>query len=406
MQESENNFIPVLVGGDINTYSMARCFYEAYGIESVFVCRSLLPIVAGSILIKEVILDDGLLDTASFLATMERVAKKYEHTGKKLLLVGTNDFYVRLIIENKEALAQQYVFSYIEKTLMEKLLVKANFYRLCEEHGLTTPKTYFYSCKTKGTVSLPFAYPVILKPSNGVAYLKRKFVGQQKVYKINSDTELQNVITAVEASGYDEDLIIQDFIPGDDTAMWDSVFYCGTDGKAKLISFAQVVLQEHTPTAIGNYTALISRYNEEMMMKLKKFLEDIGYVGFANFDMKYDSRDGTFKIFEVNIRQGRSSYYVTACGYNLAKYLVDDVIYKKDIPLALVNKKILFSVVPKFVIRNFVENIAIKDEAAALIKEGKFVNPLFYEKEKSLKRLFYLFLRQLNYVQKYYQNKW
>ena len=31
----EHNFQPLLFGGDINVYSVARAFHEAYGIKSV-----------------------------------------------------------------------------------------------------------------------------------------------------------------------------------------------------------------------------------------------------------------------------------------------------------------------------------------------------------------------------------
>ncbi|RHW34106.1 carboxylate--amine ligase [Lysinibacillus yapensis] len=403
---NREQFIPIIVGTDINAYNMARSFHEEYNIKPILVGKERMPFTNLSTIIEHIEINPGLWEQNIFMEVLKAVAVKYKQTGKKLMLVGTNDFYVRLIIENAEELKPFYTFNYPTEELMNNLLVKSNFYKLCQAHGIDTPKTYFYSCYKKEPFTEELNFPVIIKPSNGVEYYKNAFPGQQKVYKVNNREGLMDVINQINASGYEDDLIIQDYIPGDDTKLWDSVFYVSSKGKSQLITLAQVVLQEHTGTAIGNYTALITGYNEEIMKKLQNFLEAIGYVGFANFDLKFDERDGKFKVFEVNIRQGRSSYYTTASGHNMARYLVDDLIYAKEKPLTLLDDHFLFTLVPKIVLKNFVSNKPIREEMRQLIKSGKFGNPLFNSKDLHVKRAFYLFLRQINYYKKYKTNEW
>jgi D-aspartate ligase len=399
-------FIPIIVGTDINAYNMAISFHEAYGIHPILVGKEPLSFTSLSTIPGAIELNANLGEKDEFVRFLKKVANKYKTKGKKLLLIGTNDLYVRLIIENRGTLAEDFVFNYIGEELMNNLLVKKNFYRLCEEHGIDTPSTYFYSCETDDRFEEEVMFPVIIKPSNGVQYYKHPFEGMQKVYKVESYEEIQNVIETIKKSGYRDDLIIQDFIPGDDTYMWDSVFYINSKGNSELITFGQVVLQEHTVTAIGNYTAVITRYNEEMMLKLKGFLEALNYVGYANFDLKYDHRDKKFKVFEVNIRQGRSSYYITSCGHNLAKNFVDDLIYNVEKPLTLLDEKFLFTVVPKAVLRKFVDNEKVRKEVNQLLRAGKYANPLFYKRDKHIKRKLYLFMRQINYYRKYKNNRW
>lgn len=399
-------FIPIIVGTDINAYNMAISFHEAYGINPILVGKEPLSFTTLSTIPGAIELNAKLGERDVFASFLKEVAKKYKTPDKQLLLVGTNDLYVRLIIENREALQDDFVFNYIDEPLMNNLLVKKNFYELCAEHGIDTPATYFYSCLSTEPFVDEVRFPVIIKPSNGVQYYKHPFEGMQKVYKVDSYEEINSVIETIKRSGYTDDLIIQDFIPGDDTYMWDSVFYVNSKGNTELITFGQVVLQEHTVTAIGNYTAVITRYNEEMMLKLKGFLEALNYVGYANFDLKYDHRDGKFKVFEVNIRQGRSSYYITSCGHNMAKNFVDDLIYKVEKPLTLLDEKFLFTVVPKIVLKKFVGNEKIRQEIKQLLRAGKYANPLFYKRDEHLKRKLYLFMRQVNYYRKYKNNIW
>ena len=49
-----------------------------------------------------------------------------------------------------------------------------------------------------------------------------------------------------------------------------------------------------------------------------------------------------FKFFEINIRLGRSNFYITGSGFNTVKLIVDDLIYNKEIPYTIADKENLF----------------------------------------------------------------
>lgn len=400
------DFIPVIIGTDLNTYHMGASFHEAYGVKPYLIGQMKLGYTKYSNIFQKTKLVEHLSsDPEVFVKALIDYAHELHYDKQPLVLVGTNDEYVRLIIENQEALKPYYHFRVLSEDMLNMIQNKARFYELAEKHGLDIPDTQIYQMGKPIDFEIK-QFPVILKPNNSVEYNAHPFPGKAKVYRLNSMTEIKNTIENIASGGYSGKLLIQEYIEGDDTYNWDSVVYMNGDSEAQFVSLGQVALQEHQSTAIGNYTAILSRYNRPQMEKLKKFLEDINYVGFANFDMKYDKPTDTLKVFEINVRQGRSSYYVTQTGHNLAKYLVDDVVYHKSHDCTFINTENLFSVVPKYILDNYIQDTQIHDEAMTLIKNNQWGNPLFYKNDHHPLRKPYLAVRQYRYRDKYKNAKW
>ena len=162
-----------------------------------------------------------------------------------------------------------------------------------------------------------------------------------------------------------------------------------------------VLLEEHTPHGIGNHAVIITEHNGELEGKFKALLEDLNYIGFSNFDIKYDRRDGKFKVFELNARQGRSNYYVTNAGENVARYIVNDYIDGKVSECKVVTKESLWMVIPEKVAFDYVAGEENKAKMRRLIKEGNYVNPLLYAPDSGFMRRLRFFKSQYGHFAKY-----
>lgn len=392
------DFVPLLFGSDINVYSMARAFHERYGLRSTAWGKYATgPCYNSEIITLYTCEQNDRRDY--FMQHVWDIAE--QHRDKKVFLIGCGDNYVKLCSDHRDSYPENVIAPYPDQKLVNTLFHKERFYQLCEQHGIDYPETFIYRREMGTNFTLPFKAPYILKPANPIMYWQCPYPTQKKAYRLEDRAGLEQVLDNIYAAGYTDSIIIQDFIPGDDTYMRVMTGYSNKEAQVELMALGHVLLEEHTPQGIGNHAVIINEDNDTLVYKLKRFLEAIRFVGFSNFDLKYDQRDGKFKVLELNVRQGRSNYYVTGAGHNLAEYLVNDYILDKPAGFTIAKEKYLWSVVPKSVMFSYIHSQEYKNEMKMLIDEGRINNPLDYAADMKLKRRLSLFKSRLGHIYKY-----
>ncbi len=369
--------LPVLLGGDLNCYSVARAFYEEYGVKAQVFGKTALGVTQHSRFL-DFHAEPHLGDASLCVKLLRDFAA--QHTDKALVLMGCTDEYAAFLISHREELSDLYHMPYMDADLMPSLVDKADFYESCQKYGIPYPKTVvFASAPTVDALqseALGFDYPLIVKPSSSIDYWKHEFAGMKKVYVANTPEEACRIMEEIYASGYPKRMIVQDMIPGGDSHMRVLTAYSDQSRQVKMMCIGHVLLEEHTPRGLGNHAAIMTEPLPAVADKICAMLNDMGVQGFTNFDLKMDDRDGQLKAFEINLRQGRSNHYLTAAGINVAKLVTEDRVFGHQLPEIREGKRIFWHSVPKKVVYRYVEDEALVKEAKALAKAGCSASPL------------------------------
>ena len=392
-------FQPLLFGGDINVYSVARAFHEAYGVRSVVYGKYPSFPCHGSGIMDYRVCADNESDEA-FLRNARAVAKEFE--DRTVLLLGCGDSYVQLAARYRDKLPSNVVAPYISEDLLNTLINKEHFYELCDKYGVDHPATFIYDRSMGHDFKLPWGPPYIAKPADSVAYWACGVHSLAKVYICKTWEELMESLDHVYEAGYKDHMILQEFIPGDDTYMRVLTSYSDRNARVTTMCLGHVLLEEHSPHGIGNHAVIITEYDEPLELQIKKLLENLHFVGFSNFDIKYDSRDKKYKVFEINCRQGRSNYYVTGSGHNIARMVVEDRVQKHDLPFIITKNKSLWRMVPQFVAYKFIPK-RYHPEMQALIQAGADHHSLIYPRDSTLRRRLRIVKNHLGNIQRFNQ---
>ncbi len=385
------DFRAIILGGDENAYGVARLFYELNGEKPLVLCTRSLPSTEGSAILETAVIP-GLDTPEVFAAKVPALSERERSAHGRVFLIPCADYYTALCIEFADLLSGLTENRFISKELYEKLETKDKFASLCAEYGLRHPRTVTVEPAERESAAetFGFGFPLVLKPENSNAYdyLHCSFEGKKKVYYIKDRDEYLRTVRAMTAAGYNGKLVAQEYIPGGDGALFVMNCYSGPDGKVRLMSLGRAVLEECAPGMRGNYAAVITGSDDALYACIKDFLESLHYVGFANFDMKYDARTNEYVVFEINLRPGRSSFYVRAGGLNMMRAVAEapeSTVYGKDAAL--------WSAVPKRVIKKYCGDAKLRSEALALWKDPGVCRTLFEKREKSKKIRLYALKR-------------
>lgn len=372
--------VPVLLGADLNCYNIARAFHMKYGVKSYAFARYAISATKYSRIVHFTCVPD--IDTDSvMLDTLHRFADA--HIGDRMVLFGCTDDYVAMIIRNREELSD-FVIPYPPKEMITTVSKKAEFYEMCDKFGIPHPDTVVLTDKTTADALSPeklgFSYPIIVKPSSSVDYWKHSFNGMKKVYTADSPERAAEIVNEIYSSGYPEKIILQEFIAGGDSQM--RVFTCFSDehGKVRAMCLGHTMLEEHTPKGLGNHAAIVTEPVSSLPIadKIKDMLEALGYTGFSNFDIKL--REGTkddFRVFEINLRQGRSNFYLTSAGLNVA-YLANEVYESDGNDCNKVENVVFWHHIPKSTAYKYTEDKALVEKAKKLAREGREYSSVWY----------------------------
>ena len=214
--------------------------------------------------------------------------------GTKPILLAIADSSALFIDENIDALSSAFILPRPAPGAMKTLTNKWNMAAAARTYGIPAPEAAYPTSRDDVLRYLETAkFPIVMK---GVDQL----LPQAKWKKIVHDLhELLEKYDAASVNG-PANLMLQEYIPGDDDTVWMCNAYFGKGSKCRAIFSGRKLRQ--TPPRAGIATLAVCEQNEQVEQQTRRFMQAVGYEGLVGIGYRYDARDGQYKVLDVNPR--------------------------------------------------------------------------------------------------------
>lgn len=234
-------------------------------------------------------------------------------------LIYGDDDQLGLVHEYRDALSPYYAFVLSDPALSRALNSKPLFQALAEARGLPVPRRLDWSELGE------FDAPVLAKPRTKTAWdssavLAQLLHGAGKARVFPDGRELLNEPLD---HALREELTLQEYIPGDDGALWS--FHGFADERGKLLAWFIGRKIRTYPPLTGDSSYLELAHDPELASLGRTLVPRIGLKGVFKMDFKRHAETGEFFLLEVNARFNLWHYLGAQGGVNLAELAYDYV---------------------------------------------------------------------------------
>ena len=165
---------------------------------------------------------------------------------------------------------------------------KARLMRTCRENGLPHPRSFDLSAAAIGEAAAAVGFPALIKPN--------LTTGARGFEIVRGTAELEERLPrAIEAYG---PCHLQELIPPGGRQFKAELFVSG----GTTINATVIHKLRFYPAQGGSSCFNQTVRNDAVVELCSAVLKAIGWVGFADFDLIEDPRDGTIKVMEINPR--------------------------------------------------------------------------------------------------------
>jgi predicted ATP-grasp superfamily ATP-dependent carboligase len=247
--------------------------------------------------------------------------------GQRPLLLATRDHDVHMIRTYRSALEESFILAMPDNDVLGRILDKRVLYSIAERIGVPCPRSFWIRDPAEMQRALTeIPIPCIAKPVSASDWRKPAIweaVGRRKAVIFHDRQELENFYSSI--YHIEPALCIQEYVPGDDTELVIVGAYVNAHSGARAVYTARKLLQ--LPPLAGTGVAVRSCAVPEIVEPSLRLLDHLQYVGPAEIEYKRDRESGQFKLIEINTRFWDQHALGAACGVDLVKALIEDVVF-------------------------------------------------------------------------------